>query len=90
MAYRALWFVEILLATFLLVFVTAPAQDYALPEFRKYMSHPSAETWKAFQDKNAEERRGRIMIAVPVVAVGLLVAIPILRIRRRNTNLSTL
>ena len=89
MTYRLLWFLEILLGILLVIFVLAPAQDYALPEFRKYMSNPSVETWKAFQDKNDEERRIRLMIAVPLIAAGLLLAIPIVCIRRRNTNLTT-
>jgi hypothetical protein len=53
--YRILSIVEIsaiVIATFVLI---VPIQDYALREFKEWLSHPSPETLTAFHNKQQEE-----------------------------------
>jgi len=85
--YRILAVVEIsaiLIATFVL---TVPIQDYALREFKEWYSHPSPETLTAFRNKQQEESRLRMTIAVPFVTLAVLLAFPLYRLRRKSKGL---
>ena len=84
--YRALCFLEIVLVVVFLFVLMVQTQDYALPEFRKYMQHPSTETLQAFYDKEQEEVRFREKIAAPIGHVAVALAIPIFRNRRSRAN----
>ncbi|HEY6946799.1 MAG TPA: hypothetical protein VI431_16800 [Candidatus Acidoferrum sp.] len=84
MKYRVLWLLEIVLGALLLFVLFVPTQDYALREYKEYLRHPSSETLKAFQEKSQEEAQLRGGVAIFLAAAGLVVAIPIFRIRNRN------
>jgi hypothetical protein len=84
--YRGLCFLEIMLVVVFFFVLTVQGQDYALPEFRKYMQHPSPQTLQAFYDKKQEEVRLREKIAAPIGIVAVALAIPIFRNRRSRTN----
>jgi hypothetical protein len=79
--YPVLSVVEILaivIATFVLI---VPIQDYALSEFKKWYSHPSPETLMAFRNKQREESHLRMTIAASFVALAVLLAFPLYRLR---------
>ena len=70
--FRSLLLVVGLTATVLFVFcLIMPIQDYAMTEYKAYMSHPSPETDAAFKRKVNEESWVRLMIAAPFGAVAL-------------------
>lgn len=77
--YQALCSLEIVVVVFFFLVLTVPTQDYALPEFRKYMQHRSPETLQALYDKKQEEVRFREKIAASLAGVAVVLAIPIFR-----------
>jgi hypothetical protein len=84
--YRVLSVVEIsaiVIATFVLI---VPIQDYALSEFKKWYSHPSPETLMAFRSKQHEESPLRMTIAAPFVALAVLLAFPLYRLRPKSQS----
>jgi hypothetical protein len=84
--YRALCFLEIMLVVVFFFVLMVPTLDYAQPEFRRYMQHPSPETLQAFYDKKQEEVRNREKIAASIGLVAIALAIPIFRNRRSRRN----
>jgi hypothetical protein len=84
--YRVLSVVEIaaiLIATFVLII---PIQDYALREFKAWLDHPSPETLTAFRNKQQEESHLRTTIAAPFVALAVLRAFSLYRLRQKSKD----
>jgi hypothetical protein len=47
--------IEVIILVLAALAFMLPIQDYALHEYRIWLSNPSTESWKAFQDKKREE-----------------------------------
>jgi hypothetical protein len=84
--YRVLWVVELTLIAIVALLLILPIQDYALREFKEWYSHPSPETLTAFRNKQQEESRLRITIAVPFVTLAVVLAFPLYRLRRKSKS----
>lgn len=81
--YVTLWVFEIVAIVGLALALTVPVQDYALTEYIAWQQHPSPETYKAFLEKQRQERGLRFIIAVPFgVTAALLTGL--LRKHRRK------
>jgi len=63
-----------------------PIQDYALMEFKAWVSHPSPEAFTAFRNKQQEESRLRMTIAAPFVTLAILLALPLYRLRPKSKS----
>ena len=84
--YRILSIVEIsaiVIATFVVI---VPIQDYALREFKEWLSHPSPETLAAFHNKQQEESQVSTTIAAPFVTLAVLLAFPLYRLRPKSKS----
>lgn len=75
--YQALLILELTILCSLMLFTIAPAQDYALSEFKEWRRHPSPQTLQAYVDKVHEESRVQRNLAISLGAAALTVAIPI-------------
>jgi len=84
--YRVLWVVEIIAIVIATFVVTVPIQDYALREFKAWVSHPSPEAFTAFRNKQQEESRLRMTIAAPFVTLAILLALPLYRLRPKSKS----
>ncbi len=62
-----------------------PIQDYALSEFKDWQRNPSPQTLKAFQDKRQREVHLRMTVAVPLMALAVLLGFPLFRSRPKPT-----
>ena len=83
---RAFCILEVIAILAIVLILALPIQDYALREFKQWLSHPSPETRKVFLDKQQEESRLRMTIAAPFIAVAVLLAFPLLRSRSKSSN----
>ena len=79
--YRVMWAIEITAILIVILVLTVPIQDYALREFKEWLSHPSPETLTAFRNKQEEEPRFRMIVSAPFVALAVLLAFPLYRLR---------
>src|SRR5207244_9762694 len=84
--YRILWVVEIIAIVIATFVVTVPIQDYALREFKEWLSRPSPEALSAFRNKQQEESRLRMTIAAPFVTLAILLALPLYRLRPKSKS----
>jgi hypothetical protein len=84
--YRVMCVVEIIAILIVIFVLTVPIQDYALREFKEWLSHPSPETLAAFRSKQQEEPRFRLMVSAPFVALAVLLAFPLYRLRSEPKN----
>jgi hypothetical protein len=82
--YVTLCVFEILAIVGLVLALTLPIQDYALREFFEWRQHPSPETYKAFVEKQQQERGVRLLIAVPLVGIAVLLIRPLRKYRRKG------
>ncbi len=78
-----LWVFELLAIIALVLVMVLPIQDYALREFIEWREHPSSETYKAFIEKQRQERAVRFMIAVPLVVTAVLLTGPLKKYRQK-------
>jgi hypothetical protein len=81
--YVTFWVLEILAIVGLALALTVPIQDNALREFFEWRQHPSPETYKAFVEKQRQERAVRFMIAVPFGVIAVLLTGPLRKYRRK-------
>ena len=81
--YLMLWVFEVVAIVGLVLALTVPIQDYALREFFEWRQHPSPETYKAFLEKQRQERAVRFMVAVPFGVVAVLLTGPLRKYRRK-------
>ena len=79
--HNILWILELLTIAVLALILVLPIQDYALREFKDWQRNPSPQKLKAFQDKRQDEPRLRMTIAVPFIALAVLLAFPLSRYR---------
>jgi hypothetical protein len=77
--YGIFWILEALTIVAITLILLLPIQDYALREFKDWQRNPSPQTLKAFQDKRQSEVRLRMTVAVPFVALAVLLALPLFR-----------
>lgn len=84
--YGVLWVFEIFLILFVALLLSIPILDYSLREFKEWDRHPSAETERAFRDKQDEELRLRLLMAAPIAAGAVLLAVVLVRGRRKLKN----
>jgi hypothetical protein len=83
--YVLAWVGEVLALVALVLVLVLPIQDYAIKEFFAWREHPSPETYKAYLEKQQQERGIRMVLAVPCLAVAMLLVGP-LRKHRWNTR----
>jgi hypothetical protein len=81
-----LWVVEVTLMAIVVLLLILPIQDYALREFKEWLSHPSPETLAAFRTKQQEELHVRLTTAVPFITLAGLVAFTLYRRRPKSMN----
>jgi len=84
--YRVLWVVEIIAIVIATFVVIVPIQDYALREFKEWLSHPLPEAFTAFRNKQQEESCLRMTIAAPFVTLAILLALPLYRWRPNSKS----
>ena len=77
--YVVLWVFEVLAIVGMVLAIVLPIQDYALREFIEWQEHPSSETYKAFIEKQRQERAVRFIIAVPFAVTAVLLTGPLKR-----------
>jgi hypothetical protein len=75
------WVLELLTIIAITFILVVPIQDYALREFKDWQRNPSPQTLKTFQDKRQAELRLRMTIAIPFIALAVLLAFPLFRYR---------
>jgi hypothetical protein len=66
--YLILWAFEVLAIVGLVLALTLPIQDYAFREFFQWQQHPSPDTYKAFLEKQRQERTMRLIFAAHSVS----------------------
>jgi hypothetical protein len=81
--YGILWVFEILLILLVALLLWIPILDYSRREFEEWYRHPSAETARAFREKHDEEFRFRMIIAAPVAAGAVFLAVALVRGRAK-------
>lgn len=81
--YVVLRVLEALMIVGLVLAIALPIQDYALPEFRQWQQHPSPETYKAFLEKQRQERAARLGIAAPFAIAAVLLEGPLRKHRKK-------
>ena len=79
--YSFLWILELSTIAALALVLVLPIQDYALREFKDWQRNPSPQTLKSFQDKQQNEVRLRMTIAVPFMILAALIAFGLFRSR---------
>jgi len=82
--YPILCVFEVIAIVIVIGLLALPIQDYAMREFKEWMRHPSAETRRAFREKQQEEPRARLAIGAPFAVAALLLAIPLFRSGRKS------
>ena len=82
--YLLMWAVEILLIIGLVSALILPIQDYAMPEFFEWQQHPSPETYKAFLEKQRQEKAARLIFAAPFAVTAVLLSGPLRKHRRKS------
>jgi hypothetical protein len=81
--YLTLWVFVVVAIVGLVLALTLPIQDYALKEFLEWRQHPSPETYKAFLEKQRQERAVRFIVAVPFGVAAVLLTGPLRKYRRK-------
>jgi hypothetical protein len=66
-SYITLWVFEILAVVGLVLALSLPIQDYALREYLDYQRNPTADTYKAFLEKERQEQPLQFLIAIPLI-----------------------
>jgi hypothetical protein len=84
--YKAFYVLEGLLLLVIVLILVLPIQDYSLTEFKEFYRHPSPQSQKAFLEKRQEEFQLRATIAVPLVVLATLLAVPLLRSRPKSSK----
>ena len=77
------WILELLTIAVLALILWLPIQDYGLREFENWQRNPSPQTLKAFQDKRQDEVLLRLAVAVPFMALAVLLAFPLFQSRAK-------
>lgn len=81
--YVVLWVVEVRAIIAMVSAMVLPIQNYALREFIEWREHPSSETYKAFIEKQRQERGVRFIIAVPFAITAVLLTGPLRKYRKK-------
>ena len=82
--YVMLWVFEVVAIVGLVLTLALPIQHYALKEFFEWRQHPSPETYKAFLEKQRQERSVRFLVAVPFGVTAVLLTGPLRKHRRKS------
>ena len=81
--YVILWVLEIVAIMAIGLVLVVPVQDYALREFIEWREHPSSETYKAFVERQKQERAVRFIIAVPLGITAIVLTVPLKKYRQK-------
>ena len=85
--YVVLWVLETVAIMAIALVLVLPIQDYALREFIEWREHPSSETYKAFVEKQKQERAVRFIIAVPLGITAIVLTVPLRKYRQKLRSL---
>jgi len=85
--YVILWVLEIVAIMAIALVLVVPVQDYALREFIEWREHPSSETYKAFVERQKQERAVRFIIAVPLGITAIVLTVPLKKYRQKLRSL---
>jgi len=85
--YVILWVLEIVAIMAIGLVLVVPVQDYALREFIEWREHPSSETYKAFVERQKQERAVRFIIAVPLGITAIVLTVPLKKYRQKLRSL---
>ena len=82
--YLMLWVFEVVAIVGFALALALPIQHYALKEFFEWQQHPSPESYKAFLEKQCQERSVRFLVAVPFGVTAVLLTGPLRKHRRKS------